>query len=77
MPSEHGNRNRQMGKPDRGCNHLIEDGSLQLQGEEIGIYMEQSRVQIAMNGGEVHAIVFASRMVSGDEYASHGEQCQQ
>jgi hypothetical protein len=39
--------------------------------------MEQSRVQIAMNGGEVHAIVFASRMVSGDEYASHGEQCQQ
>jgi hypothetical protein len=47
-----------------------------LQREKIRVYPEQSRVQVVINGGEIHAIVLRARMVPGDENASHCQQCQ-
>ena len=60
--------------PDRGCNHLIEDGSLQLNREELRIVREQRGIQIMLDGGEVNFIIFRAGMVSGNHHAQGGQQ---
>ena len=62
--------------PDRSCNHLIEDGGLQLNREELRIVREQRGVQVMLDRGKVDFIVFRARMVSGHHDAKGGQQQQ-
>jgi hypothetical protein len=76
MPDQFHYRNRHVGDADRGGHQLIEHRSLKFQGEKVSICPEESRVQIVLNGSQIHTIILSSWMVSGDQNAQHGKRRQ-
>ena len=62
-----------MREPDRGGYDFVKDRGLQLNREEVGIVRIQTWVQVALDGGEVDAVVFRAGVISGDKDADSGQ----
>ena len=53
---------------------FVEDGGLELDGEEFGVVREERGIQITLDGREVKGVVFEAGMISHDEEGDDGEQ---
>ena len=59
-------RNRNAGKRGQIRNPVVENSSLQLQAEEFGVVGKERRIQIALYGGKIDAVIFYAGMVAHD-----------
>jgi len=74
MQSENDDPGRHMRQVDQSGDRLVEHRGLQLEREEIRVMGVQSWRQIVFDGGEIHAVVLAPRMVARDREAKRRKQ---
>jgi hypothetical protein len=51
---------------DKVCDPAIEDRSLELEAEKLGVVGKEGRVQVAFDGRKVNAVIFNAGMVAHD-----------